>query len=103
MTMYISTLILNHEDSAAVGLKESLNCSAIFTNKLLIKPPPLTNTMFHGALNMVIKDMKISTISLGFNFRIAAVLKRVAISTIYKNLAPFTCLRSTDSVNKFFR
>ena len=73
----------------------------MFKNKLLLNSCPLSDKIMSGAANIAIQCLlKISTIS-SFHFECTttAVLKRVALAMICKNLAPLISLRSTKTVS----
>ena len=72
----------------------------MFKDKLLVNSPPLSDKIMSCAPNMAIQClMKASTISsFCFEDTTAAVLKRVALSVICKNLVPLISFKSTVTV-----
>ena len=73
----------------------------MFRNKLLLNSPPLSEKIMPGAPNATIQTlMKVSTIS---SFLLedttAAVLKRVGLSMICKNLEPQIFFKLTETVS----
>ena len=73
----------------------------MFKNKLLVNSPPLSDKIMSCAPNMAIQClMKASTISsFCFEDTTAAVLKRVALSMICKNLEPQIFFKLTETVS----
>ena len=106
MSIYLSTMPLNHGKSPAFVFRVILNSSAIFKNKLLLNSLPLSGKITPGAPNMTIQFlMKASTIS-SFRFErtTAALLKRVALSVICKKPGTTNFLQiNRNSTIKLFR